>query len=108
MDNRRLALHAILCEIVNIKESDGDEHVYFDPPASIKMRYPAIRYARKKIEKVYANNSVYRKLTPYEIVVIDSNPDSDLIDKILQLPYCEHDRHYKAENLNHDVFTIYY
>lgn len=108
MDNRRLALHTLLCSIVNKKESDGDEHVYFDPPTSVKMRYPAIRYARKKIEKVYANNSVYRKLIPYEVVLIDNNPDSDLIDKLLSLPYCEHDRHYKAENLNHDIFTIYY
>lgn len=106
MDSR-LKLHELLCEIVNIEEPDGDRHTYFDPPASVKMKYPAIRYARKQIEKVYAGNSVYRKLTPYEVIVIDEDPDSELVSKVLDLPYCQHDRHYKAENLNHDIFTIY-
>ena len=104
----RLSLHEILCEIINITEANGDRHVYFDPLMSVKMRYPAIRYARKKIEKVHANDAPYRQLKSYELTLMDERSDSEFIDKILQLPYCEHDRHYKSENLNHDVFTIYY
>ena len=105
---KRLELHDILCEVINITESDGDRHVYFDPPMTLRMKYPAIRYLRKKIDKLYANNSVYKTLNPYEVILIDSNPDSEYIDKLLQLPYCEHDNQYTADNLNHDVFTIYY
>ena len=108
MDDKRLALHNILCGIIDIAESDGDNHVYFDPPMDLKMKYPAIRYKRKKIGKVYANNTAYMYRTPYEIIMIDRNPDNEYIEKILALPYCEHDRHYAANNLHHDVFTIYY
>lgn len=105
--SKRLELHDILCEIVNITEPDGDSHIYFDPPESVKMKYPAIRYTRKNITGLYANDSRYKSMECYELTLIDSKPDSDIIDKLLQLPYCSYDRHYKANNLNHDTFTIY-
>lgn len=98
----RLQLHEELCVLL------GTRNVYFDPPASVTMRYPAIRYSRKQIDKLYANNSAYKMLTPYELILIDKDPDSGYVDKILQLPYCSHDRHYVADNLHHDTFTIYY
>lgn len=108
MADKRLELHEILCGITNITEPDGDRHIYFDPPMGLKMKYPAIRYTRKTISKVYANNSTYTMRNPYELILIDKNPDSEYLGKILSLPYCEHDRHYTADNLHHDVFTIYY
>ena len=98
----RLKLHEELCDLL------GSRNVYFDPPASVRMKYPAIRYSRKKIDKIYANNSVYRLLTPYEVTLLDEDPDSEYVNKILQLQYCEHDRSYPSENLHHNVFTIYY
>lgn len=106
--DKRLELHELLCEVINITESNGDKHVYFDPPASFIMRYPAIRYKRKSVNKMVANNSIYGYKKAYEIILIDENPDSEYIDKILQLPYCSYNNHYTADNLNHDVFTIYY
>lgn len=104
----RFELHAILCKIVNIKEPDGDMHVYYQPPSSIKMKYPAIVYSRNDIENNHANNAVYNQQHSYEITVIDKNPDSEIVDKISKLPLCRFNRHYIADNLNHDVFTIYY
>ena len=108
MNKKRLELDEILCGIIDITEPDGDTHVYFDPPMTLKMKYPAIRYTRTQIDNVYANNIAYMHRTPYELIVIDKNPDSEYVSKLLALPYCRHTRHYKAENLNHDVFTIYY
>ena len=106
--SERLELHEILCEIVNIEESDGDRHVYHNPPASVKMKYPAIRYSLKDIKKLRANNATYKNMRCYEVVVIDPKPDSPIAEKVLDLQYCEFDRQYKANNLNHDVFTLYY
>ena len=106
--NKRLELHEILCEIINITEPDGDRHTYFQPPASVKMKYPAIKYSRRPIETINANNSIYRHLTSYEVTLIDKDPDSKYIEEILKLPYCKHNRYYVADNLNHDTFTIYY
>ena len=85
----------------------GSRNVYFQPPASVKMQYPAIVYSRKNIETTFANNGIYKSMTAYEAILIDKKPDSEYIESIMRLPYCSYDRHYEADNLNHDVFTIY-
>lgn len=100
--NRREALHEILCEAL------GSRNVYFQPPESIKMQYPAIVYSRDDIDNNFANNSVYMQSLAYSVTVIDSDPDSEVVDRVSKLPRCQYDRHYKSDNLNHDIFTIYY
>ena len=97
----RLELHEILCDIL------GSRCVYFQPPESVKMQYPAIVYSCQNIENDFANDSIYVQSPSYKVVLIDKNPDSVYIDKILNLPYCRFDRHYTSDNLNHDVFTLY-
>jgi hypothetical protein len=72
------------------------------------MQYPAIVYSRKDIDGRRANDSVYMQSLVYELIVIDKNPDSDIPIRISQLPMCSYDRHYTSDNLNHDVFTIYF
>lgn len=101
MDSR-LELHEILCDVL------GSRHVYFQPPSSVKMVYPAIVYSRNSISNDFANNLVYKQSLGYTVTVIDEDPDSDIIEKISRLPMCRFDRHFTSDNLNHDVFTIYY
>lgn len=91
-----------------LEELLGSRNVYYQPPESLKMSYPAIVYARKTIDNSYANNSVYKQNYAYEITVIDKNPDSEIVNKVSKLPTCRFDRHFKSDNLNHDVFTLYY
>lgn len=98
----RLSLQTMLEELL------GSRNVYFQPPASVQLKYDAIVYSRKTIENVHANDAVYRQHNSYEITVIYRNPDSDLPIKLSQLPMCSFDRHYAADNLYHDVFTLYY
>lgn len=86
----------------------GSRHVYYQPPTSIKMEYPAIVYTRKNIKNDYADNNVYGQSRCYEITVIDSNPDSTIVDNVSKLPTCKFDRHFKSDNLNHDTFTLYF
>ena len=85
----------------------GSRNVYFQPPASVRMQYPAIVYSRKNIETTFASDGGYIQAPSYEVTLIDKNPDSRFIEEIMTLPYCSFDRHYVADNLNHDVFTIY-
>lgn len=96
----RLELHEILCEAL------GSRNVYFQPPESIKMKYPAIVYSRSDISNTYADDTSYLTSKEYLITVIDKDPDSEIPDRISKLPLCRFDRHYTADNLNHDVFTI--
>ena len=86
----------------------GSRNVYFNPPESVKMKYDAIRYSRKQIENRYANDSVYNQNICYEVIAIYKDPDCDIPIKLSKLPKCRHDRYYVADNLHHDVFTIYY
>ena len=83
-------------------------NVYYQPPSEVQMQYPAIRYSKSTIDSTYANNSKYLNKTRYEITVIDRLPDNSVIAKLLKLPYSSYDRWYAADNLNHDVITLYY
>ena len=102
IETKRLELHEILCELL------GSRHVYFQPPESIKMEYPSIRYARARLESTHADNRKYLKRVRYTLTFISRKPNDSVVDAIRVLPFCSHDRFYTAENLNHDVFTIYY
>lgn len=98
----RLDLQGLLEELLESR------NVYYKPPESTKMQYPAIRYSKKSIQSVYANNSKYLMRDCYELIVISRSPDHPVIKKLLALPYCSYDRQYIADNLYHDVLTIYY
>lgn len=100
----RLELHTRLEEIL------GSSNCYFQPPGSPspKMSYPAIKYKLSGIDKLNANNRAYNLLRSYEVIVIVPDPDSEIPNKVLQLPMCRFNRYYTADNLNHYVFTLYY
>lgn len=100
--NSRLKLDSILREVI------GNGNVYFQPSASVSMCYPAIVYERSNISNTFADDRVYKQDYIYQVTVIDKNPDSTIVDKVSLLPRCRFVRHYKADNLNHDVFTICY
>lgn len=86
----------------------GSRNVYFDPPATIMMNYPAIIYSIDEFANRHANNSVYSQMIGYMITVIDKNPDSEIVKKIAKLPLSSFNRHYVSDNLHHNVFTLYY
>ena len=91
-----------------LEELLGFKHVYYQPPETIKMEYPAIKYSKSNIQTRSADDRTYSKMTRYEIIVIDRKPDNPVIDELLKLQYCSYDRSYKADNLNHDVLTLYF
>lgn len=98
----RLELQLLLESIL------GSRNVYFQPPETVKMSYPCIVYQRNDEVSLFADNLPYLHDKQYILTVIDKNPDSIIPDKIAKLPRSHYDRHFTADNLNHDVFTIYY
>lgn len=98
----RLELHEVLCEIL------GSRNVYFQPPESVKMQYPAIVYSRRSIDNIHANNSVYMQNNSYELTLIHRDPDNDIVEKLTKLPTCKFDRHFVSDNLNHYTYTLYF
>lgn len=91
-----------------LEELLGSRNVYYNPPESVKMEYPAIRYVKKNIDVKHASNIIHTMKPCYELTVIDTRPDNPIIEKLMKLPYCSYDRPYKANNLNHDVLTLYF
>ena len=96
-------------ELQNLLESIlGSRNVYYQPPESIKIKYPAIIYSHNNIDNNFADDIVYMQNHTYQIIVIDANPDSEIVNKISKLPMCRYNRHYTSDNLNHDVFILNY
>ena len=83
------------------------DNVYYQPPETVRMVYPAIVYRRYAIDNIHADNMPYLQLHGYEITVIDKNPDSVIVEAVSKLPSCRFNRHFTNDNLNHDVFVIY-
>ena len=86
----------------------GSRNVYFQPPETVKMKYPAIVYNRETIYNRYADDKTYYNHKQYRLTLIGADPDSKTIDDILALPMCRYIRFYTADNLNHDQFNIYW
>ena len=99
----RLELHEEFCNIL------GSRNAYFQPPASIKLNYPCIVYSISSVNKQNANNKMYKSMNEYKVVVIDSDPDSEIPNKIIaHFPMCRFDRAYTSDNLNHSALSLYY
>lgn len=99
---RRIELHYILKDLL------GNDNIYFQPPETLKIKYPCIIYKRSSMDTIYANNKPYRHKKRYSVTIIDRNPDSVIPGKIAELPLCSFDTHFTKDNLNHDIYSIYY
>jgi hypothetical protein len=99
---QRLELQGILTDIL------ASNNVYFQPPPSVQMEYPCIVYNRDDQDIVHADNKTYRRTTRYLVTVIDRDPDSTIPEKVGELPLCVYDRFYTADNLNHDVYKLFF
>ena len=86
----------------------GSGNVYFQPPASVKLKYPCIIYELSNAQSLFANDKPYTHHLRYDVIVIDRNPDSEIPGKVAMLPKCSFGRHYTMDNLYHTVYNIYY
>jgi hypothetical protein len=97
---QRLQLHQLL-------ETFAD-NVYFQPPTNVKLEYPCIIYRRDFADTKFADDKPYNHVLRYMIMVIDPNPDSEIPSKVASLPMSLFNRFYTADNLNHDVYNVYF
>lgn len=99
---RRLDLQDLL------KAALGSDNVYFQPPPTVQMQYPCIVYHRDYELSEFADDYPYKHRKRYMVTVIDRDPDSGIPDKIAAFPLCVYDRFYTADNLNHDVYKLFF
>ena len=102
MAKDRLQLHEELCDVL------GSRNVYFQPPESVKIKYPAIIYHVENIDQKFANNMTYNKDRAYLLILVHPDPDNDIIEKLLfSFPKIRFDRAYDSDNIHHYVYVLY-
>ncbi|MDF2800230.1 MAG: hypothetical protein K0S61_133 [Anaerocolumna sp.] len=99
---KRLEFHELLKNLIM------PNAVYFQPPENFKIQYPCIIYSRISDDVKYADDSIYNKRIGYQLQVIDNDPDSQILEKVESLQMCKFNRHYTKDNLNYNVYTIFY
>ena len=103
--DRRLELHEILVDVL------GSKNVYFQPPESLKIKYPAIIYHQNGGKTKFSNNGPYVVRRRYTLTFITNNPDDDTIRRIAyepRIPGITYDRHYTKDGLNYEVYSLFY
>ena len=86
----------------------GSRNVYYQPPASIKINYPAIIYSLESMTNDHASNGVYLTKKAYKVIYIDSNPDNEMVSVLNNVIHSTFNSHYVSDNLNHYAYTIYF
>lgn len=102
MVQRRIDLHAKLVQVLQAP------NVYFQPPESIKMTYPAIRYELNNVIIRHADNRPYNAKDRYSVIIISRDPDCDVRFRLQELPTVSFDRHYVSDGLHHWAYSLYY
>ena len=82
--------------------------VYFQPPSSIRINYPCIVYNRSTDDINRANDKLYMKEKMYRVTVMDKNPDSDIADRLQELPWAVIISRDVIDNIYHTTLNIYY
>lgn len=84
-------------------------NVYFQPPSNITMVYPCIVYNKTGKTKEFSNNSLYLSVQGYQIMLIESNPDSTIANEIEKhFQSCVISQYYTVDNLNHTTLILFY
>jgi len=96
----RLQLHQLL--------ETFTPNVYFQPPTNVQLKYPCIIYSRDYADTKFADGIPYDYVKRYIITVIDPDPDSVIPDKVAAMPLSLFNRFYTVDNLNHDVYNVYF
>lgn len=102
MAQSRLELQGVLEAI------PGVVRVYFQPPEGLQMEYPCIVYERDNRLTHHADNRPFYIDTRYLVTIIDVEADSTIPEAVAQLPTATFNRFFAVDNLNHDVYTLYF
>ena len=87
----------------------GSRNVYFQPPESLKLKYPCIVYDLAIIESVKADDKNYLLHNRYTVTLIHTDPDNDVkSDIMVWFDKIAMDRIYAKDNLYHYVYDLYY
>lgn len=87
----------------------GTNNCYFQPPESVKLKYPCYVYHRSAPDLLRADDEIYHRFHKYSLTYITPDPDDPLIEETEDhFKYCKMVRHFVADYLNHYNYDLYY
>lgn len=98
----REELHELLRSVL------GSDEVYFQPPESVRMSYPAFVYHLDNLPASYADDDPYKVDERYTVTFISRSPVEATVKNLAFEHGFRFDRFYTVDNLNHYVFTCLY
>lgn len=102
IDKRRLKLDKLL------RDTLGSTQVYYQPPESVQMEYPCIRYNMAKVPVDYADDGVYLIRAKYIVTYITTEPDDEMKESLVMALKTPVIQIYAADGLYHYVYEVYY
>lgn len=102
MPRERIELQKILEEILESR------NVYFQPPESLKIKYPCVIYELSDEWVNSADDIDYSEYDVYSLTLIDKNPETKFRKSIRNLEHCSFDRSFTSDGLNHFVYRLYF
>ena len=87
------------------------ENVYYDPPTGITMEFPCFRFELNNYDIRRADNKAYAMKPRWAVTYItrDIEEIEDVAKEMLDIfQYCNFDTSYRADNLQHAVFNLYF
>lgn len=90
-----------------LEEILGSQYVYFQPNAKVQLHYPCFVYRLEPPSTLDANNAKYKIFKRYSLTFIHHDPDNPITYELVKEPMCKMDRSYIADNLYHEVYTIF-
>lgn len=104
----RLNLHAELIAVLASIDVNP-QNVYFQPPESIRLKYPCIIYKQSSGRTRFADNNPYTFEELYEVMIIDRDPDTKIPRAVaMHFQQSRNVRNFVHDNLHHYVFNIYW
>ncbi len=96
-----------------LKDILGSGNVYYEPPETVKLKYPCIIYNLARMHNRSADNyGPFIRYDSYTVMYITSETmttrgEDSVLEKLMALRGCVFDRTYVADRLHHYVFTVY-
>lgn len=98
----RLELQELLEDIL------GSRNVYYQPPETLKIKFPAIVYEMSNFKDKYADDDIFFRKIYYTVTYISASIDMEIIDKLSRIKYCKMSRQFTNDNLYHTVYDLYF
>lgn len=87
----------------------GSENVYYQPPESVKLKYPCIIFTMDPTYTAKADNISYIKFNRYHVKHIYKSRKNELKDTLLDsFMMISHDNRMIADSMYNDDFTVYF